>query len=208
MQRLGFLEWHMISAKNLYCFFELRFGVVVFRFRRRDDRLRPRHFAGQPAPVLSISEYLAAAGEVRVRFLRVARFSMYSGKERSRSRSSSWNVPFRFLDRDLSQSLGFLEITKLPSNPGKKRRLLIAASGSPRQFEFSWLQIVRPVRIRPSQDARWRPSQTTSPILPKRASPAPDLRSQRMPQAITVTMSAEGRWRSSLGLASSRSIHN
>jgi hypothetical protein len=139
MQRLGFLERHMISAKNLYCSFELLLGVFVFPFSCRDDCLRPRDFAGQPTPVLPISEYLAATSEVRVRSIRVVHLSIYFGKERSRMQFS-WNVLFRFLDRDSSESLGSREVAKNPSNPDKKRLLyllLIAASGSPRHFQFS-----------------------------------------------------------------------
>ena len=72
MQRLGFLEWHMISAKNLYCFFELPLGLFVFSLSRCDDSLCPRDVPEKPAPVLPISEYLAATIEMLVRSLRVA----------------------------------------------------------------------------------------------------------------------------------------
>ena len=49
----SFLEWHMISAKNLYCFFELRFGAFVFTCSRRDDRLRSHYETSKPAPIFS-----------------------------------------------------------------------------------------------------------------------------------------------------------
>jgi hypothetical protein len=80
MQRLGFLEWYKIAAKNPYRFFELPFGIVVFPFSRRDHSLGPLNFAGQPTPVLSISKFLAATSEERVRSLGVANLRIYFGK--------------------------------------------------------------------------------------------------------------------------------
>jgi hypothetical protein len=70
----------MISAKDLYRFLEPRLGVIVFLFSRRDDCLRPLNFAGQPTPVLPISEYLAATTEMRISSLRVASLSVDFGE--------------------------------------------------------------------------------------------------------------------------------
>jgi len=44
MQRLGFLEWHMISPKNLNQFFELRLRlfVLAFLFQPRCGRIQQR----------------------------------------------------------------------------------------------------------------------------------------------------------------------
>jgi hypothetical protein len=70
----------MIAPQNLYCFFELRFGVVVFPLSRRDDSFRPHHLASQPTPILSISPYLAATSEERVRSPGVANLRIYFGK--------------------------------------------------------------------------------------------------------------------------------
>src|SRR5271167_522847 len=39
VQGFSFLEWNMISTKNPYSFFELRLGIFVFPFSRRDDCL-------------------------------------------------------------------------------------------------------------------------------------------------------------------------
>ena len=69
MQRLGFLEWNVIAAENLYRSFELRLGVLVFSLSRRDDCLGPRHYADESAPVFAISDYLPTASEMFVSVL-------------------------------------------------------------------------------------------------------------------------------------------
>ena len=57
----GLLEWHTIALKDLNCSFKLRSGFFAFPFCGCDDHLRLRDHADESAPVLSISDYLAAS---------------------------------------------------------------------------------------------------------------------------------------------------
>ena len=74
VQSFSFLEWHMISAKNLYCFFELRFAAFVFTCSRRDYCFRSHYETSKPAPIFSqltgfAASYQLALGRIEMTHL-------------------------------------------------------------------------------------------------------------------------------------------